>query len=327
MGQIFKTKLTEMLGVDHPILCGGMQWISKADFVAEICNSGAFGFITAESFESPEELRLEIKKMRDLTDKPFGVNISMLPEFQIRKRTMDFCDVVCKEGITAVETAGRSPEEMVPQLKQCGVKIIHKVTSVKHALKAQKVGADAVTMIGYEGGGHVGMDDVASFILVPKAVSVLDIPVIAGGAICDGRGFLGALAMGAEGVLMGTAFLASQECPVHEVFKERLTEANETDTCLVMRTIRNPLRCLRNQLAEEVLEMEDRGTTLGEIITKVAGHTGRQAYEIGDPDMSPIPSGQICGLINEIKSVQKIVDDIIEGATQLKDRLDKMAVK
>lgn len=326
MAQRFKTAITDMLGVDHPILCGGMQWLSRAEFTAHISNAGGFGFITAESFESPSDLREEIRKMRDLTDKPFGVNISMLPEFQIRKRTMDFCDVVCEEGVKAVETAGRSPEEMVPKFKQCGIKIIHKVTSVKHALKAQTVGADAVTMIGFEGGGHVGMDDVTSFILVPKASATLDIPVIAGGAICNGRGFLGALAMGAQGVLMGTAFLASRECPVHDVFKERLVHAGETDTCLVMRTIRNPLRCLKNQLAEEVLAMEEKGTTLGEIIAKVAGHTGKQAYEIGDPDMSPIPSGQICGLINEVKSVKEIIEGIIEEAVELKTRLDGIAV-
>jgi nitronate monooxygenase len=326
MAQKFRTRITEMLGVEHPILCGGMQWLSRAEFVAEICNAGGFAFITAESFETPQALREEIKKMRELTEKPFGVNISMLPEFQVRKRTMDFCDVVCEEGIEAVETAGRSPEEMVPKFKQCGVKIIHKVTSVKHALKAQTVGADAVTMIGFEGGGHVGMDDVASFILIPKAVEALDIPVIAGGAICNGRGFLGALAMGAEGILMGTAFLASRESPAHDVFKERIIQANETDTRLVMRTIRNPLRCLKNQLAEEVLAMEEKGVTLGEIITKVAGHTGKQAYEIGDPDLSPIPSGQICGLINEIKPVRRIVESIIEEAMELKERLDAVMV-
>ena len=326
MGKRFATKITEMLDIDHPILCGGMQWISRSDFVAEVCNAGGLGFITAESFETPEDLRKDIRKIKGLTDKPFGVNISMLPEVgQVRERTLKFCDVVCQEGVKVVETAGRSPEDLMPRLKDAGVKVIHKLTSVRHAETAQRQGVDAVTLIGFGSGGHVGLDDVASFILIPLAVSRLTIPVIAGGAICDGRGFLGALAMGAEAVLLGTRFFATTECPVHQDIKERIVHAKETDTTLIMGSIRNPARCVKNRLAEEVLAIEARGASLEEIIVKVAGGKGKMAYQTGDPDMSPIPCGQIAGLINEIKSVKEVIEEIISEADELHLRLKGMA--
>ncbi len=325
MQQVFKTKITEMLGIDHPILCGGMQWISRAEFVAEICNAGGLGFITAESFETAEAFREEIRKMRDLTDRPFGANLSMLPEFKVRERTFAFCDVVCEEGILVVETAGRNPEPLMPKLKEAGVKVIHKVTSLRHAAKAEAAGVDAITLIGFEAGGHVGMDDVASFILIPLAASRLKVPVIAGGSICNGRGLLGALAMGAEAVLMGTRFLATVECPIHPAVKERVVGCGEKDTALVMRSIFNPMRCLRNSLAEEVMAMEARGTTLEEILVKVAGGKGKKAYEIGDPEMSPIPCGQIAGLIDAIQSVKGVVHGMVAEAEELRSRLNRMA--
>ncbi|MGD8524393.1 MAG: nitronate monooxygenase, partial [Desulfobacterales bacterium] len=193
MTQKFKTKITEMLDIEHPIISGGMQWLSRAELVAAVANAGGIGFITAESFGTPEDLRQEIRKTRDLTDKPFGVNLSMVPEFGLPERTLKFCDVVCEEGLKVVETAGRSPEPLMPKLKQSGVRVIHKLTSVRHALTAQRLGVDAVTMIGFGSGGHIGNDNVASFILLPKAVAALEIPVIAGGGICNARGFLAAL--------------------------------------------------------------------------------------------------------------------------------------
>jgi nitronate monooxygenase len=327
MARRFNTRITEMLGIEHPILCGGMQWLSRSDFVAKVCNAGGLGFITAESFETPEDLRQDIRRLRGLTDRPFGVNISMLPEVgRVRERTLRFCDVVCEEGVKVVETAGRSPEPLMPMLKEAEVRVIHKLTSVRHAETAQRLGVDAVTLIGFGSGGHVGLDDVASFILIPLAVSRLDIPVIAGGAICDGRGFLGALAMGAEAVLMGTRFFATAECPVHQDIKERIVQAKETDTTLIMGSILNPARCVKNRLTDEVSAIEAKGATLEEIIDKVSGGKGKIAYQTGDPDMSPIPCGQIAGLINEIKSVKQVIEDIISEAGDLLARLDGMAM-
>jgi nitronate monooxygenase len=326
MAQKFKTRITELLGIEHPIICGGMQWISRAEIVAAVGNAGGIGFITAESLETPEDLREEIKKIRTLTDKPFGINLSMIPELGPPERTLKFCEVVVEEGVKVVETAGRSPEPLMPMLKEGGVKVIHKLTSVKHAVSAQKLGVDAVTMIGFGSGGHIGNDNVASFILLPKAAAALDIPVIAGGGICNGRGFLGALAMGAEAVLLGTAFMMTKECKVHPNIKERLLETKETDTALILTTIMNPLRCLKNKLADECLAVEAEGADFEKIITTVAGGKGQIAYDSGDPDAAPIACGQIAGCIDEIKSVKQVIDDILSEADQLRDRLNGLAV-
>ena len=214
----------------------------------------------------------------------------------------------------------------MPQLKEAGIKVIHKLTSVRHALSAQRLGVDAVTLVGFGSGGHVGNDNVASFVLIPKAVAALEIPVIAGGAICNGRGFLGALAMGAEAVLMGTAFMMTKECPVHQNIKERLVQTTETDTTLLLTTIKNPVRCIKNKLADECLAIEERGATLEEIIKTVAGGKGQVAYHTGDPDAAPISCGQIAGLINEIKTVQEVIDNIISEASELLDRLNGLTV-
>lgn len=322
----FKTKITEMLGCDHPILCGGMQWVSRAEFVAAVCNAGAFGFITAESFDTAEHLREEIKKMGDLTDRPFGVNVSMVPEFGVPDRTIRFCEVICEEGVPAVETAGRSPEPLMPIFKQAGVKVIHKSTSVRHALKAQALGVDAVTLVGIGSGGHVGLDNVVAFVLIPQAVARLDVPVIVGGAVANGRGFLGALAMGAEAVLMGTAFFATEEAPVHPNIKQKVVNAEETDTSLIMSSIKNPIRCVNNELVSEVLAVEARGTTLAEILTLVAGGKGKEAYQTGDPETAPIACGQVAGLVSEVKSAARLVDDIITEADGLLQRLNGLVV-
>ena len=281
---MFKTRITEMLGIKYPILCGGMQWVSNAEFVASVCNAGGIGFITAESFKTPEDLRSEIKKMRDLTDQPFGVNISMVPEFGVPERSLQFCDVVAEEGVKVVETAGRSPKPLMPKLKDAGITVIHKMTSIRHAESAQKLGVDAITLIGYGSGGHIGMDNVASFVMIPMAVSRLDIPVIAGGGVADGKGFMGALAIGAEAVLMGTAFFATKECRAHDAIKERLVQTKETETCLILNSIHNPIRCVKNKLADECLALEENNATFEEIINAVAGGKGKLAYDSGDTE-------------------------------------------
>ena len=227
-----------------------------------------------------------------------------------------------EEGVKVVETAGRSPKPLMPILKDAGIKVIHKMTSIRHAASAQKLGVDAVTLIGFGSGGHIGMDNVASFIMIPMAVSRLDIPVIAGGGVADGKGFLGALAMGAEAVLMGTAFFATQECPAHEAIKERLVQTQETDTCLLLNSIHNPIRCVKNKLADECLALEEKNASFEEIITAVAGGKGKLAYDSGDTEVSPIACGQIVGAIKEVKTVQQLIDDIVNEADALMKRLN-----
>ena len=325
MEQPFNTRLTKLLNIQHPILMGGMQWITRSEFVAHACNAGGLGFITAESFETPEDLREDLKKIKDLTDKPFGVNVSMIPELgDLKDRTYRLCDVVCEEGVPVVETAGRNPAPLVPTLKSAGVKIIHKMTSVYHAVKAEQAGVDAVALLGFGSGGHIGMQDVASFISLPLAVKSVKIPVIAAGGVGDGLGFLGALAMGAEGVLLGSRFLATKECPVHDEVKERYVKAKAEETALIMKSIGNPMRTIRNRLAEDVLAIEDRGTTLEEILTYVSGQRTKSAYMHGDPDDSMLPCGQVVGLIDGIKTVSQVITDIINEAKTERDRLIKM---
>lgn len=325
MAKSYNTKLTELLGMKYPIFAGGMQWVSKAEFVAKICNTGALGFITAESYDTPEDLRQALKRMPTLTDNPFGVNLSMLPELGMPERTLRFCEVICEEGVKVVETAGRSPEALIPKFKEAGVKIIHKLTSVRHAKTAERLGVDAVTLIGYGSGGHIGMDDVANFIMIPEAVKSLNIPVVVGGGITTGAGFLAALAMGAEAVLLGTPFFVCEESPIHPAFKERIVNARTTDTTLIMRSIRNPLRCLRNKLSDECVELEESGATLEEIVEKLAGGKGKLAYDSGDIDISPIACGQVVGLIDEIRSAEQIVSTIISEADLLLERLNSMS--
>jgi len=314
-----------MLDIKYPILCGGMQWVSRAEFVAAVCNAGCMGFITAESLERPEDLRDEIRKARTLTEKPFGINLSMVPEFGKPERTLQFCDIICEEGIKVVETAGRSPEPLMEKLKKGDVKIIHKLTTVRHAEKAQRLGVDAVTILGWGSGGHIGTDNIASFIKIPLAVKNLDIPVIAGGGVATGAGFLAALAMGAEAVLMGTAFFVTNEAPVHPDIKQKFIQASENDTTLVMNTIHNPMRVLKNRLSEDVLALEAKGATLEQVVAEMSGSKCKTAYKSGDIEISPHVCGQVVGLIDEVKPVKKLIDEIISDAEVLMKRLNNMS--
>ena len=319
---MFKTRITEMLGIQHPILQGGMQWLAKAELVSAVANAGCMGFITAVSFGSIKELRDEIHKTRDMTDKPFGVNVSMLPMIMPGDLTEKFFDLVCEEGIPVVETAGRSPESYVPKLKSAGVKLIHKVPAVRFAHKAESIGADAVIIVGFECGGHPGMDDVPSLIVLPKAAQELNIPVIAAGGFCDGRSLVAALALGAEGILMGTRFMAAKESPMHDNFKHWMVEAQETDTLVVERSIRNAARIMKNEAAKTVERMESEGATLQDLLPVIAGRVGLEAYLSGDIDLGTIACGQVVGRIHEVKSVQEIVDDIIAEAKAVIGKLN-----
>ena len=321
---MFKTRITEMLGIQHPILQGGMQWLAKAELVSAVSNAGGLGFITAVSFSTPDELRAEIRKTRDMTDKPFGVNISMLPVFMPGDLTEVYMDVACEEGIPVLETAGRNPEPYVAKLKSSGVKLIHKVPAVRFAKKAESIGVDAVTVVGFECGGHPGMDDVPSLIVLPKAAQALSIPVIAAGGFCDGRSLVAALSLGAEAILMGTRFMASAESPMHDNFKQWMVEAQETATMIVERSIRNAARIMKNEAAQTVARMEAEGAGLSELLPVIAGKVGLEAYLSGDIQRGTIACGQVVGRIHEIKSVREIMDDIIAEAEAVVARLQRL---
>lgn len=319
---MFKTRITEMLGIEYPIIQGGMQWLSRAELASAVSEAGGLGFMTAASFPDPSELRDELQKARSLTKKPVGVNVSMLPVIMEGDTTKRYIEVIVDEKVPVVETSGRNPEPYVPALKEAGVKLIHKVPAVRFARKAEAVGADAVTIVGFECGGHPGMDDVTSMILIPRAAESVGIPVIAGGGIADARGFLAALALGAEGVVMGTRFLATKECPAHPNFKEWLVEAQETDTMIIERSIRNAVRVMKNETAQKVLEMEQQGATLDELIVYISGKVGQQAWTSGDLDGATIACGENVGLIHEVLPVKQVIDNIINGAREILARLN-----
>jgi putative enoyl-[acyl-carrier-protein] reductase II len=320
---MFETRLTKLIGIKYPIVQGGLQWLATAQLASAVSEAGGLGIISSLSFPDQNSLRKEIRRIREMTQKPFGVNLSMLPELAKGDRTEEILEVLLEERVPVVETSGRSPEPFIQRLKREGIKLIHKVPSVRFARKAESIGADAVTVVGFECGGHPGMDDVTSLVLIPSVASSLRIPVIAGGGIADARGFLAALALGAEGVVMGTRFVASQECPAHPKIKEWFVKARETDTMVIQRSIQNAARVIKNKAAGKALSMEERGASLEELLTVISGLMGQKALMEGDWDGAVIACGQCVGLIQEIKSVKEIIEDIIQGAQGILEDLNR----
>jgi len=311
-----KTRITELFGVDYPIIQGGMMWVSRAELVAAVSNAGGLGILSALTFPFPEELAAEIKRTRELTDKTFGVNITLLPT--LRPKDIDgYFDVVIKGGIKVVETAGRSPEPYMERLKVAGVKVIHKCTAVRFARKAERIGCDAVSIDGFECAGFPGEEDITSLILIPLTADTLEIPVVASGGFGDGRGLVAALALGAEGVNMGTRFMATQESPIHARVKEWLVQASERDTVLLLRSLRNTERILRNPAAEKILEMEKQGATLEELAPFITGKEGEKLLETGDLDKGLLGVGQVVGLIHDIPTVKQLIDGIVHEAEEV----------
>ncbi len=314
-----------MFGIEYPIIQGALMWLSRAELVAAVSNAGGLGIIAALTFPTPQELREEIKKTKSLTDKPFAVNITLLPT--IRPRSLEeYIDVAIEEGVGIIETAGRNPRQYMRQLREGGVKVMHKVASVKAVKTAERVGVDAVTIVGFEEGGNPGMDDVTSSVIIPIAVNSVSIPVIAAGGIGDGRGFVAALALGAEGVLMGTRFMISQECPLHPNIKQRLLEATEKDTLMIMRSINNPERVMTTNFARSVLEMEEKGTSLEELLPMIDGLRQKKALDTGDVDEAMLPCGQVVGLIHEIPTAKEIIEGMVSEAKLIGQRLNNMGI-
>ena len=324
---MFKTRITEMLGIEYPIIAGGMYLLSTAELAAAVSEAGGFGIIASSNFTTAEGLRDEIRKAKSLTDKPLGVNINMFLREAAPWPNDEFIEVVVEEGIKAVETSGtRSPEEYLPRLKEGNVKVIHKITTVKHALKAERIGADAVGVVGVENGGAVGMEDLTTMVVVPAAVSALSVPVLAGGGIGDARGFVAALALGAEGVIMGTRFMATRECPAHPNFKEWLVAAKETDTVLVERSIRMTHRGLRNKVSDQVQEMEARGAPFEEFLPLIGGESKKELFLEGKLDAGIALAGQVVGIINDIPTVKELIEGIVSEAKVVGGRLASMGV-
>ena len=317
---MFKTRITEMFGIEYPIIQGGLMWLARAELAAAVAEAGGIGFMTALSHASPEKLRDEIHKARDLTDKPFGINLTFLPSL----RPPDFpayVQVCIDEGIRFIETAGRNPQEFMPMLNDAGIQVIHKCTSIRHAIKAEKIGCAAVSIDGFECAGHPGEDDVTSLILIPLARDNLKIPVVASGGFGDGRGLVASLALGADGMNMGTRFVATAECPIHDAVKQALVNASERDTRLLMRSLRNTARFLANDNTEKVLEIEATGdATINDIKQFMSGLEGKKMIETGDLGQGVFSAGQVIGMIRDVPTVQELFDSIVGEATQLMTR-------
>jgi len=313
---MIKTRFTEMFGVEHPIAQGGMQWVGRAGLVAAVANAGALGFITALTQPTPEDLTKEIARCRELTDKPFGVNLTILPAIKPPPYA-EYRQAIIEAGIKIVETAGNKPQEHVDEFKKHGIKVLHKCTSVRHGLSAERMGVDAISIDGFECAGHPGEDDVPGLILIPAAADKIKIPMIASGGFGDARGLVAALALGAEGVNMGTRFMATVESPIHENVKRQMVENDERSTELIFRTMRNTSRVAKNAISIQVAQMEREGAKFEDVRELVAGARGKVVYETGDPDHGIWSAGQVQGLIHDIPTCAALVSRIVAGAEDI----------
>jgi nitronate monooxygenase len=310
-----KTRITEMFGIEHPIIQGGMHFVGFAEMAAAVSNAGGLGIITGLTQKSAADLANEIARCRDMTDKPFGVNLTFLPVVNAPDYP-GMVKAIIEGGVKVVETAGNNPQSVLPYLKDAGIKVIHKCTSVRHSLKAQSIGCDAVSVDGFECGGHPGEDDVPNFILLPRAAEELEIPFVASGGMADGRSLVAALALGAEGMNMGTRFIATKEAPVHQKVKEALVAASELDTRLVMRPLRNTERVLNNAAVEKLLEKEKAlgaNIRFEDIVEEVAGVYPRIMKD-GDMDAGAWSCGMVAGLIHDIPTCKELIDRIMAEA-------------
>jgi NADH:quinone reductase (non-electrogenic) len=317
-----KTRLTELLGIKYPIIQGGMQHLGVPALAAAVSNAGGCGTISRTVFDNSDEFRNAIRELKSLTDKPFIINISLLPDVNVGEDVKETIKICGEEGVKAIETAGINPKDLVPYIHDAGIINIHKVPGARYAKSAEKAGCDAVTVAGFECAGHPGKDEISSLILTNKAARICSIPILAAGGYADGRGVAAALALGAEGVVMGTRFLATKECTINDNFKQWIVNASENDTVLCQKSIHNMTRVANNDCAKKCLELEcDPDITLEKLMPIISGSRGRAGYESGDTDCGLFPVGNAIGLINDIPTVQEVVDCIMQ---EYKETLDRM---
>lgn len=313
-----KTRLTEALGIQHPIIQGGMQWVGTAEMASAVSNAGGLGILTGLTQPTPDALRHEIERCRNMTDCPFGVNLTILPTIKPVPYE-EYAQAIVDSDIKIVETAGRNPEPFLPLFKEAGIKVIHKCTSIRHSLKAEKIGCDMVSVDGFECAGHPGEDDVTNLILLPLAARRLKIPFIASGGLGDGKGLAAALAMGADGINMGTRFMVTKEAPIHENVKQAMVDATELDTELIYRSLRNTARVFKNSIAEKVVEIESKPgkTEFEDIRPLVQGAKGKELFEEGDLDRGIWSAGMVVGLIDDIPSCSELIERIVADAENI----------
>ncbi|WP_249010354.1 nitronate monooxygenase family protein [Conexibacter sp. DBS9H8] len=311
-----RTRFTELFGIEHPLIQGGMQWVGRAELVAAVANAGALGHITALTQPTPEDLTREIARCRELTDRPFGVNLTILPSIT-PPPYMEYAQAIVEAGVPFVETAGNDPTTFLEIFKPAGIKVIHKATTVRHALKAQSLGVDAVSIDGFDCAGHPGEDDVPGLVLIPAAADKLDCVLIASGGIADARGLVAALALGADAVNMGTRFMCTAESPIHEQVKAHLVHADERMTQHIFRSFRNTARVARNKISEQVVEIEKAGGSFEDVRDLVSGQRGRLVYETGDTDAGIWSAGLSQALIHDVPTCQELVERIMTEAEEI----------
>lgn len=312
-----KTRFSELCGIEHPIVQGGMMWVGRAELASAVSNAGGLGILTALTQPTPDDLRREIDRCRTMTDKPFGVNLTILPSVNPPPYA-EYRQAIIDSGVKIVETAGHKPQEHVDDFKAHGIIVVHKCTAVRHALSAQRMGVDAISIDGFECAGHPGEDDIPGLILIPAAADKLSIPMIASGGFGDGRGLAAALALGAEGINMGTRFCATVEAPIHQNVKQFLVDNDERGTNLIFRKFKNTGRVAKNSVSDEVVEISLReGSVFPDIQPLVSGAKGRVALETGDLDAGLIWAGQIQGLIHDIPTCQDLITRIVDDATAI----------
>lgn len=319
-----KTRITELFGIQHPVIQGGMHFVGLAEMAAAVSNAGGLGIITGLTQTTPEALAKEIAKCNDMTDKPIGVNLTFLPGFA-NPPYPEYIQAIIEGGVKIVETAGRSPEAYMPPMKEAGIKVIHKCTSVRHSLKAERIGCDAVSVDGFECGGHPGEDDIPNMILLPRAAEELKIPFVASGGMGTASQLVAALALGADGINMGTRFIATKEAPVHENVKKALIAASELDTRLIMRPLRNTERVLANPAVEKIVEIErEKGASLGiEDIRELVGGVYPRVMQEGDMDAGAWSCGMVAGLIHDVPTCKELIDRLMsEAETIIRKRLE-----
>lgn len=321
---MIRTRFTEEFGVRHPIVQGGMMWVGRAELAAAVSEAGALGIITGLTQPTPEDLVREIARCREMTDQPFGINLTILPSITPPPYA-EYRQAIVESGVKIVETAGSNPKDHLPVFHDAGVKVIHKCTSVRHALKAEKLGVDAVSIDGFECAGHPGEDDVPGLVLIPAAAARLTIPMLASGGIADARGLVAALALGADGANMGTRFMCTAESPVADQVKQQIVANSELDTALIFRTLHNTARVAANAVSAEVVAREAEGVEFSDIQHLVAGARGRKVFEDGDLDAGIWSAGQCQGLIDDVPTAAELVDRMMaEAESIITDRLAGM---
>ena len=316
---MLKTRITDLFGIEHPVIQGGMQWVGYAELVSAVSNAGALGILTALTQPTPEDLTKEIARTREMTDKPFGVNLTVLPTINPPPYE-EYAQAIVGSGVKIVETAGRSPEPFMELFKEYDVKVIHKCTSVRHALKAQSVGVSAITIDGFECAGHPGEDDIPSLVLLPQAAEALDVPVAGCGGFSDAKSLVAALALGGEAIVMGTRFMATKEAGIHQNVKDKMTEANELSTNLMFRTMHNTARVFKNSVSDQVVEIESSGSaTFEDVKDLVAGQRGRVVFEEGDLEHGIWSAGISVARVKDVPSCQEMVSRLVSDAEKIID--------